>query len=427
MIVNRSPLALFGGKPCFDRIVPLFNTIGHEEIEVVTQVLLSGMLSKYVGAPGDDFMGGPRVREMEKTYAEFFNVKHAIAVNSWTSGLIAAVGALGLEPGDEVIVSPWTMSASAMAILHWNLIPVFADIHGEDFCLDPEEIKKKLTSRTKAIMAIDIFGLSSNMEAYRKIAKEFNLKIISDSAQSPGAKYKGKFAGTNADIGGISLNYHKHIHSGEGGVIFTNDETYARKVSLIRNHAESVVTNEESLAYPNMIGFNFRLGEIEAAIATVQLSKLSRIIEKKIILANELTQLLRNLPGIKLPKISSSNSNVFYVYPITLDLTELKVSRNQIVTALRAEGVPGLMEGYQNLHLLPIFQNKNAFGSNQWPWSINKNQKYDYSLGSCPIAEELHSNTFLGLAITGLDFDSADMVSIATAFEKVWNHLDDLR
>ena len=157
-------------------------------------------------------------------------MKHAITVNSWTSGLIAAVGALSIEPGDEIIVSPWTMCASATAILHWNAIPVFADIEGDTFCLDPVSVEKKINSKTKAIMSIDIAGQSANMDALKNIAKKYNLKIISDTAQAPGALYKGKLAGTLGDVGGISLNYHKHIHTGEGGVLFTNDDLIAEKL-----------------------------------------------------------------------------------------------------------------------------------------------------------------------------------------------------
>ena len=420
----KNDLALFGGDPIFQESVLIFNTIGEEEITAVIEVMKSGVLSKYVGAPGPDFMGGPKVREMEEKFAEYFAVKHAIAVNSWTSGLIAAVGALGIEPGDEIILSPWTMSACAMAILHWNAIPVFADISKKDFCIDPVEIKNKITKKTRAIMAIDIFGQSVHMEKYREIADEFNLKIISDSAQAPGAKYHGKFAGTLADIGGISLNYHKHIHSGEGGVLFTNSDILARKLSLIRNHAESVITKPEATEFTNMIGYNFRLGEIEAAIALEQIKKLEKIVSLKESLANELTMELSGLKGLELPNRSEGNRNVFYVYPLIIDTIELGVGRSRIVEALRAEGVPGLAEGYQNLHLLPIFQNLRAYGSNGWPWSNAKAETYSYDLGSLPVAEELHNKSFIGFAITGLDFNLEQIRQIGAAFRKVWANME---
>jgi len=425
--MSRNELALFGGTPAFNSKVEIFNTIGEEEIAAVIKVMKTGVLSKYIGAPGPDFMGGPKVREMEEKYADFFSVKHAIAVNSWTSGLVAAVGAIGVEPGDEIILSPWTMSACAMSILHWNAIPVFADISQEDFCIDPLEIRKKITNKTRAIMAIDIFGQSAHMEKYREIADEFNLKIISDSAQAPGAKYNGEYAGTLADIGGISLNYHKHIHSGEGGVLFTNSDDLARKLCLIRNHAESVITQAEASEFSNMIGYNFRLGEIEASIALEQIKKLEKIVALKESLANELTQQLSGLKGLKIPNKSENSRNVFYVYPLVLDPQVLGVHRSRIVEALKAEGVPGLAEGYQNLHLLPIFQNLRAYGTSGWPWSGQTSTVYSYQLGSLPIAEELHSKKFLGFGITGLDFTSEHIELIGSAFRKVWANLDLLK
>lgn len=425
--MNETQLALFGGSPAFNSKVEIFNTIGDEEIAAVVKVMKTGVLSKYIGASGPDFMGGPRVREMEEKFATFFSVKHAIAVNSWTSGLVAAVGAIGVEPGDEIILSPWTMSACAMSILHWNAIPVFADISEQDFCIDPLEVRKKITNKTRAIMAIDIFGQSVHMEKYREIADEFNLKIISDSAQAPGAKYKGKYAGTIADIGGISLNYHKHIHSGEGGVLFTNSDDLARKLCLIRNHGESVVTQAEALEFTNMIGFNFRLGEIEASIAIEQIKKLEKIVSLKESLANQLTDQLLGLKGLVAPSKSENSRNVFYVYPIILDIQKLGVSRSRIVEALRAEGVPGLSEGYQNLHQLPIFQNLRAHGSNGWPWSGQASSEYTYQLGSLPIAEELHNKKFVGLGITGLNFSSDQIALIGNAFRKVWANLDLLK
>lgn len=423
----REELALFGGIPSVREKFEVFNSYGIEELEAASKVIRSGILSKYIGAPGPDFMGGPKIREMEQVYSEYFNVKHAIAVNSWTSGLIAAVGAIGIEPGDEVILSPWTMSACAMSILHWNAIPVFADIHESDFCIDPLDIRKKITPNTRAIMTIDIFGQSVDFDNYKEIADEFNLKIISDSAQAPGAKYKNRYAGTLSDIGGLSLNYHKHIHTGEGGVIFTNDDELARRMCLIRNHAESVITGDEANTFSNMIGYNFRLGEIEAAMAIEQLKKLQQIIDHKEIVANKLTMMLSNLQGIKLPKISVNNRNVFYVYPMILDINELGISRSKIVEALRAEGIPNLAEGYQNIHLLPIFQKLRAYGNSGLPWSGNNQKIYSYQKGSLPIAEKLHGETFLAFGLGTLEISLNQVEQIGQAFAKVWRNLDQLK
>jgi dTDP-4-amino-4,6-dideoxygalactose transaminase len=187
-----------------------YNPIGKEERELVNQVLDSGILSQFYGEWSPNFYGGPFIQKLERAAESLFKTRNAITFNSWTSGLIAAVGAIGISPGDEVIVSPWTMSASAMAILHWNGIPVFADINRDTYCLDPESVKSKITSKTKAIMSVDIFGQSANTEALMDIAAKYNLKVISDTAQAPGAIRNGKYAGTLTHVGGFSLNYHKH-------------------------------------------------------------------------------------------------------------------------------------------------------------------------------------------------------------------------
>ena len=152
------------------------------------------------------------------------------------------------------------MCASATAILHWNAIPVFADIEKDTFNLDPESVIKNISSQTKAILAIDIFGHPCDIDALQKIADDYNLKLITDTAQSPGSIYKGEFTGTHSDVGGFSLNYHKHIHTGEGGVIVTNNDKIFEKLQLIRNHAEAVVEDKGVTDLTNMVGYNFRLG-----------------------------------------------------------------------------------------------------------------------------------------------------------------------
>ena len=163
------------------------------------------------------------------------------------------------------------MCACASAIIHWNAIPVFIDIDEKTFNIDPSLIESNITEKTKAIMAVDIFGHPCEISKITRIAKKHNLKVISDSAQSPWSKNQDKVIGTQSDIGGYSLNYHKHIHTGEGGIIVTNDKNYYQRMALIRNHAEAVVGGMGRKDLNNMIGYNFRMGEIEAAIGIEQL------------------------------------------------------------------------------------------------------------------------------------------------------------
>ena len=187
-----SVLAIHGGTPVRTRPFPAYVTIGEEEKRAVLEVLESKILSDFLGTWSPQFYGGPRVRQLEAEWSAYFGVKHAVTVNSATSGLIAAVGAAGVGPGDEVIVSPYTMSASASCVLAFNAVPVFADIDPETFCLTAESIRACLTPRTRAVVVVDLFGQPPDMDPIMALAREHNLVVIEDAAQSPGARYKGR-------------------------------------------------------------------------------------------------------------------------------------------------------------------------------------------------------------------------------------------
>lgn len=419
-------LAIHGGNPTIAEPLALFQAMGEDEVDAATRVVRSGVLSAFIGAPGEYFLGGPEVRVFETKAAEHFGVRHAISVNSWTSGLIAAVGAAGIAPGDEVITTPWTMSATAMAILHWNAIPVFADIDPSTFNLDPASVEALIGPRTKAIMAVDIFGQSADMIALRGIADRHGLALLTDTAQAPGAKTGNRFTGTLADIGGFSLNYHKHIHCGEGGVLVTDDDRLAERLQLIRNHAESVLKSENPDDYVNMIGYNFRMGEIEAAIACVQLDKLKERVESRQRAARQLDEGLAGCEGLTTPVVEPDGTHVYYVYGMTLDTQVLGVPRAKIVAALQAEGVPGLFAGYQNLHLLPIFRHRIAYGRDHFPFSLAE-REISYGPGTLPVAEKLHNETFMGMNLCMCEYSPEDVDAVVTAFRKVWAGLDALR
>jgi len=424
----NAKLALLGGPTTITKPFKQYNPIGVEEVQAAKEVIESGVLSQFIGAWHPDFLGGPKVKEFEALCASYFGVKHAITVNSWTSGLIAAVGAIGIQPGDEVIVPPWTMCASATAILHWNAIPVFADIDPATFCLDSKSVEANITPQTKAIMAVDIFGQSADMDALMAIAKRHNLKVISDTAQAPGAMYKGKYAGTLANVGGFSLNYHKHIHTGEGGILVTNDDQIAQRLQLIRNHAEAVVEGMGVSDLTNMVGYNFRLGEIECAMGITQLKKLERFVESRNTVAIHLNAILADLPGLRTPSVMVGSTHVYYLYGMVLDTKLLGVKREVLVKALEAEGIKGLANGYQNVHLLPIFQKKIAYGSKGFPWSSDICRRdVSYEKGICPVAEKLHNETYMGFSMCLHDLNDSDVDLIGKAFSKVWQSLPELR
>tara|TARA_B100000787_G_scaffold170235_1_gene165062 strand:+ start:2746 stop:3972 length:1227 start_codon:yes stop_codon:yes gene_type:complete len=401
-----------------------YNSIGKEELNSAVKVLKSGILSDFIGAKGRNFNGGKYVQKFEKQIQSYFNVKYAISVNSWTSGLICAIGAINPSPGDEIICTPWTMCACATAILHWNCIPVFADINKTTFNYDLNDLEKKINKKTIAIIAVDIFGQSENIEEIQKLTKKRKIKIISDTAQAIGSTFNGKYSGTLTDIGGFSFNYHKHINTGEGGMIVTNSKILAKRCKLIRNHGEAAIdhnnNNKEFLS--NILGYNFRLGEIEAAIGIEQIKKLKTIISYRKNLAQKLIKGISDLKGLQIPVIKKNCSHVYYVVPFVLDLKKFKYSRKQIVNFLRKEKIIGLNSGYANLHLLPMFRNKIAYGKKGFPWSMfNKSIKYEKGL--CKNAEELHDKNFFYLAICAYDYKISDMKKYIHKFRKVWKKI----
>jgi perosamine synthetase len=420
-----STLALLGGSKAINHDFRKYNAIGSEEVTAATRIVKSGVLSRYLGCWEPDFYGGDKVQEFENACAKYFGVKHAVTVNSWTSGLICAVGAIGIEPGDEVIVTPWTMCASATAILHWNAIPVFADIEPETFNLDPAAVEANITPYTKAIMAVDIFGHSCEIDALMALADKYDLKVITDTAQAPGALYKGGKTGTQSHIGGYSLNYHKHIHTGEGGVLVTNDDAYCERLQLIRNHAEAVVKDKGVSNLANMLGYNFRLGEIECGIGLEQLKKLDDKVAGRQYIADRLNKGLAGLTGLRLPVVKNDCTHAYYIYPLVIDTEILPVGREKLLKALTAEGIGGIGGGYVNVHLLPMYQEKIAYGSHGFPWTSDICKRdVDYAKGICPVAEQLHEKSFMGFEMCLYELDDKDIDAIISAFHKVWDNRD---
>lgn len=422
-----SQLAINGGRPVRVRPFPTYRTIGEEEKRAVAEVLDSGVLSQFLGTWSPDFYGGPRVRKLEREWADYFGVKHAVTVNSATSGLNAAVGAAGVGPGDEVIVSPYTMSASAACALVYNAVPVFADIDPDTFCISARTIRPCLTSRTRAIVAVDLFGHPAEFHDIMELARQWNLTVIEDTAQAPGALYHGRYAGTLAHMGVFSLNYHKTIHCGEGGVIVTNDDALAERLQLIRNHAEVVVQGKGVANLSNMLGFNYRMTEIEAAIASEQLKKLEGLVRPRIEAAEYLTERLGALPGLSPPVVRSGVRHGYYVYALRYDACRTGVPRHLVAQSLRAEGIP-VGEGYvEPLYLQPLYQKRLLYGTTGYPFpSPGSEAAVSYEKGICPVAERMYKDELLILSVCHANITSADLSDVAGAFAKVFENLREL-
>lgn len=431
-----SKLAILGGEKIRKTKFPAYLPIGKEEFERVEEVFKSGTFSRFLGCWHEDFFGGEQIQALEKEWAKFFNVKHAIAVNSATSALYCAVGAIGIEPFDEIIVSPYTMCASATAPLIYNAIPVFADVEPDYFCLDVKSIEKQITEKTRAIIVVDILGQPYNVEEINNLAKKHNLKVIEDCAQAPYAKYNGKFAGTHGDIGIYSLNYHKHIHAGEGGILVTNDDELANKLRLIRNHAEAVVEAKGDTDLVNMVGFNYRMTEIEAAITREQLKKLPHLVLERNKNVEYLEENLSKIPCLKMPKVRKNATHVYYMHGILFDEKIAGIHRNKFVDAVKAELMPITLRetegvkvgsGYvKPLYLQPMFQQKIAYGTTGFPWSMS-GKDYNYSKGICPVVEDLHYNLLITHEYMRPGMSKEDMDDVIAAFNKVWENIEDLK
>ena len=423
---KTSPLALLGGTPVLKKPLPPYYSIGQRERAAALKVLKSGLLSDFIGEPGDYFLGGVHVRSFERAFAKKFKVKHAVSFNSGTTALHGATVALGIGPGDEVIVPPYTMSASVMAVLANGAVPIFADIDEETFCIDPRSVRERITKNTKAIMAVNLFGQAADFTELLKIAKEHKLKVIEDSAQSVGATWHGQFTGTIGDVGVFSLNFHKMLQSGEGGILVTNDDTAALRARMCRNHGENLST-----AHPEagpIIGSNYRMTELTAAIGAVQLSRFDELKKKRLNVVARLTRALQNIPGLTLPYIAPGNTHVYFVYPLKVDEKLLGVSRDRLVEAMAAEGFP-MSRGYvRPLYLLPVFQKRRAFNHTEFPFKSNYyDGKPNYSKGICPVAERMHEKEFT-FTLGGQHIYQARHIDLfVKALKKVLAHKDELK
>lgn len=423
-----SKLALLGGTPTrIKKYLPHITT-GEEEKKAVLKVLERGMLSEFEGTNNEYFLGGEQVKLLEKEWAEKFGVKYAVSFNSATSALYAAVGACEIGPGDEVIITPNTMSATATAILVYNAIPVFSDVELGYYNLDPGIIESKITPRTKAIFVVHIFGHPADMNPIMQIADKYNLRVIEDAAQSPGSIYNGKLAGTIGDIGVYSLNCNKVIQCGEGGIAVTDSEELAEKLRLIRNHAEAVIASgRKTKSLINMIGWNYRMTEIEAAISREQLKKLDTFNEARLKLVNYLNDKLRGIDGINIPTVRENSTHVYYRYALKLDMDRIGVKAQLFVKALNAEGMDFYVSYMKPLYLQPLYQNQIGYGDKGCPFkcSFYKGQ-VSYQKGICPNAELLE-DIVISTEIVRPPQTTKDMDEIVMAIEKVIDNLQQLK
>jgi dTDP-4-amino-4,6-dideoxygalactose transaminase len=306
--------------------------IEDEEVEEVVKVLRSGFIAQ-----------GPKVAEFEENFAEYIGVKHAVASSSGTTALHLALLAAGVGPGDEVITTPFTFAATGNSILYVGAKPVFVDIDHETYNLDPEKIEKEVTDKTKAIMPVHLYGQPADMDPIQEKADDHKLIIIEDAAQAHGAIYNGKKTGSLGDMGCFSFYPTKNMTTSEGGIITTNSDEMAEKARVLRAHGESE-------RYTHVVlGYNFRMTDIAAAIGIVQLKKLEKFNEKRIKNAKYLTEQIDKINGIKPPYVPDNVKHVFHQYTIRVE----KSKRDELMKFLNSSGI-----GTGIHYPKPIYQQK---------------------------------------------------------------------
>lgn len=447
--MSGSKLAVLGGAPTRTKPFLVGPMVDAEEETLVLAAIRGHNFSRYIGSHSPDidtilrmpsaeaaaidapwhFLGGPNVRAFAAQFSAKFGSKFAIPVNSATSGLSTALAACGVGPGDEVIVPGLSYSATASSILLFNSIPVFVDVDPRSFCVDPQAVEAAISPRTRAILVVHLLGNVCDMDRIKDIADRHGLVIIEDTAQAPGARWRGRYAGTIGKVGVFSFQQSKNIMTGEGGMIITDDPEVARKCRLISNHGEIAMQDSNSDAdLENVVGCNFRMPELCAALGRAQLGKLDQVNAWRNRNASFLIERLSRIRGLVPPQVDEHVDWVCHVLAFLFDEAEFGIPRSLFVAALRSEGIP-VGTGYvRAMYENPTFLRKIAYGLNGSPWTDTiPPSSVNYRRGQCPVVERLINDEFLWFYHVAYPSTLDDMEDIARAVEKVLAGVEDLK
>ena len=397
---TRTVLALQGGTPVRNTLLPYGRqSIDEEDIQAVVDVLRSDWLTT-----------GPKVEEFEEAFAARVGAKHAVSFSSGTAALHAAAFAAGIGPGDEAITSPLTFAATANSILYQRGVPVFADVRPDTLNLDPELVAAQITSRTRALLPVDYAGHPAELAPLLEIADRHGLIVIEDACHALGAQYRGRSVGGISHMTVFSSHPVKHITTGEGGMVTTDNGEFAATMRKFRNHGISSDARQrqrEGQWHYEMVllGFNYRLTDIACGLGVQQLGKLDANLSRRREIAAQYTLELRDLPGVSVPHVAPDCTPAWHLYPIRLDAARLGCDRGEFFRALRAENI-GVSVHYVPVHLHPYYR-----------------EHLGYEGGEFPIAETAYQNLLSLPIFHGMTGD--DVEDVICAMEKVVSHYAD--
>jgi perosamine synthetase len=371
-------------------------TVDESDIQAVVETLRSDWLTT-----------GPKVHEFEEAFAAWVGARYAVSFSSGTAALHGAAFAAGIGAGDEAITSPLTFAATANCVLYQAARPVFADVSADTLNIDPEHIASLVNSRTKALIPVDYAGHPADLDAVQEIAERSGLAVIEDACHALGAGYRGRRVGSISRMTVFSFHPVKHLTTGEGGMVTTNDGAIADRLRKFRNHGISSDARDrqrEAQWYYEMVllGFNYRLSDIACALGLSQLGKVETNLARRREVAARYSTALSRLPGIVLPTVRSEVRHAWHLYPIRLDLRKLAAGRDQIFRALRAENI-GVNVHYIPVHLHPYYR-----------------ERFGYRGGEFPVAEHAYDGLITLPLFHGMT--DADINDVIRATEKVVSH-----
>jgi dTDP-4-amino-4,6-dideoxygalactose transaminase len=366
------------------RIIPISLPVtGQEEWEALKEPLMSGWLTS-----------GPKVREFEQLFAERHGVKHALAVTSATTALHLALVALGVKEGDEVIVPAFTWVSTANVVLYCGAKVVFVDINPLTYNIDPADLIKRITSRTKAIIPVHLFGLCADMDIIKEVAG--NIPLVEDGACAAGAAYKGTPAGGLGTIGCFSFHPRKSVTTGEGGMITTNDDKLADIMGMLRNHGASISEEQRHhgakpymLPDFNLLGYNYRMTDLQGAVGVVQIKKLDQFIDERQKWAEFYTSELKEVKWLRMPSQEAGFKHGWQSYVTFVDESKSPASRNEIMELLQQQGI-STRPGTHAVHMLNYYKDKYGIQASDYPGAQAAN---DYSM-AIPLHNRMSKEDF---------------------------------